>query len=94
MVHLLMFPHVLPQVENPQIVLAFLALGPLLGAPFVFDKVTLVLNPGLCHLFSECEELKRLLPEMVRFEPTWEELELYKDGGIAIIDQWICSHAR
>jgi hypothetical protein len=31
---------------------------------------------------------------MVRFEPTWEELELYKDGGIAIIDQWICSHAR
>ncbi|XP_036624849.1 GDP-fucose protein O-fucosyltransferase 2 [Trichosurus vulpecula] len=43
---------------------------------------------------KECEELKRLLPEMVRFEPTWEELELYKDGGIAIIDQWICSHAR
>lgn len=31
---------------------------------------------------------------MVRFEPTWEELELYKDGGIAIIDQWICAHAR
>ncbi|XP_037597939.1 GDP-fucose protein O-fucosyltransferase 2 isoform X2 [Cebus imitator] len=42
----------------------------------------------------EYEELKKLLPEMVRFEPTWEELELYKDGGIAIIDQWICSHAR
>lgn len=31
---------------------------------------------------------------MVRFEPTWEELELYKDGGVAIIDQWVCSHAR
>lgn len=31
---------------------------------------------------------------MLRFEPTWEELELYKDGGVAIIDQWICSHAR
>ncbi|XP_074046040.1 GDP-fucose protein O-fucosyltransferase 2 [Macrotis lagotis] len=43
---------------------------------------------------EECEELKRLLPEMVRFEPTWEELELYKDGGVAIIDQWICAHAR
>ncbi|XP_064236306.1 GDP-fucose protein O-fucosyltransferase 2 isoform X2 [Aotus nancymaae] len=42
----------------------------------------------------EYEELKKLLPEMVRFEPTWEELELYKDGGVAIIDQWICSHAR
>ncbi|CAJ0965035.1 unnamed protein product [Ranitomeya imitator] len=40
------------------------------------------------------EELRRLIPEMVRFEPTWEELELYKDGGVAIIDQWICAHAR
>lgn len=43
---------------------------------------------------KEQEELKRLLPEMVRFEPTWEELELFKDGGVAIIDQWICAHAR
>lgn len=43
---------------------------------------------------AELEELKRLLPEMLRFEPTWEELELYKDGGVAIIDQWICAHAR
>ncbi|XP_070108695.1 GDP-fucose protein O-fucosyltransferase 2 isoform X3 [Equus caballus] len=43
---------------------------------------------------AEYEQLKQLLPEMVRFEPTWEELELYKDGGVAIIDQWICSHAR
>uniref|UniRef100_A0A4W2GAE5 GDP-fucose protein O-fucosyltransferase 2 n=1 Tax=Bos indicus x Bos taurus TaxID=30522 RepID=A0A4W2GAE5_BOBOX len=43
---------------------------------------------------KELEELRRLLPEMVRFEPTWEELELYKDGGVAIVDQWICAHAR
>ncbi|XP_061463610.1 GDP-fucose protein O-fucosyltransferase 2 isoform X1 [Rhineura floridana] len=43
---------------------------------------------------KETEQLERLLPEMVRFEPTWEEVELYKDGGIAIIDQWICAHAR
>ncbi|XP_047574161.1 GDP-fucose protein O-fucosyltransferase 2 isoform X2 [Lutra lutra] len=43
---------------------------------------------------TEHEELRRLLPEMVRFEPTWEELELYRDGGVAIIDQWICAHAR
>ncbi|XP_049641427.1 GDP-fucose protein O-fucosyltransferase 2 isoform X2 [Suncus etruscus] len=42
----------------------------------------------------EVEELRRLLPEMVRFEPTWGELELYKDGGVAIIDQWVCAHAR
>lgn len=44
--------------------------------------------------FAEYEELKKLLPEMVRFEPTWEELELFKDGGVAIIDQWVCAHAR
>lgn len=57
-----------------------------------------VCTPGPCISALLCpaeqEELKRLLPEMVRFEPTWEELELYKDGGIAIIDQWICAHAR
>lgn len=49
---------------------------------------------GCAFQFAEYEELKRLLPEMVRFEPTWEELELYKDGGVAIIDQWVCAHAR
>ncbi|XP_026563479.1 GDP-fucose protein O-fucosyltransferase 2 isoform X1 [Pseudonaja textilis] len=45
-------------------------------------------------IMQEVEQLKALLPEMVRFEPTWEEIDLYKDGGIAIIDQWICAHAR
>ncbi|XP_061089395.1 GDP-fucose protein O-fucosyltransferase 2 isoform X2 [Conger conger] len=43
---------------------------------------------------EELEELKRMLPETVRFEPTWEDVELLKDGGVAIIDQWICVHAR
>ncbi|XP_048390967.1 GDP-fucose protein O-fucosyltransferase 2 isoform X1 [Stegostoma tigrinum] len=43
---------------------------------------------------DEVNELKRLLPNMLRFEPTQEELQLYKDGGVAIIDQWICAHAR
>ncbi|XP_054065351.1 GDP-fucose protein O-fucosyltransferase 2 isoform X1 [Rissa tridactyla] len=43
---------------------------------------------------EEIELLKKLLPEMLRFEPSWEELELYKDGGLAVIDQWICAHAR
>ncbi|XP_061858497.1 GDP-fucose protein O-fucosyltransferase 2 isoform X2 [Colius striatus] len=43
---------------------------------------------------EEVELLRKLLPEMVRFEPSWEELELYKDGGLAVIDQWICAHAR
>ncbi|XP_043549166.1 GDP-fucose protein O-fucosyltransferase 2 isoform X2 [Chiloscyllium plagiosum] len=43
---------------------------------------------------DELKELKRRLPNMLRFEPTQEELQLYKDGGVAIIDQWICAHAR
>uniref|UniRef100_A0A8C5MDA2 GDP-fucose protein O-fucosyltransferase 2 n=1 Tax=Leptobrachium leishanense TaxID=445787 RepID=A0A8C5MDA2_9ANUR len=43
---------------------------------------------------EDLEKLRKLIPEMVRYEPTWEELELYKDGGVAIIDQWICAHAR
>lgn len=42
----------------------------------------------------ELRELKRLLPDMVRFEPSKEDLELLKDGGVAIVDQWICAHAR
>merc|ERR1712096_96532 len=32
--------------------------------------------------------------KIVRFEPTKQELEKFKDGGVAIIDQSICSHAR
>ncbi|KAF5903387.1 GDP-fucose protein O-fucosyltransferase 2 isoform X1, partial [Clarias magur] len=43
---------------------------------------------------EEVLKLKKLLPEMVRYEPSREELELLKDGGVAIIDQWICAHAR
>ncbi|CAL9690656.1 unnamed protein product [Knipowitschia caucasica] len=43
---------------------------------------------------GENQELRRLLPEMVRFEPSAEDLDLFKDGGVAIIDQWICAHAR
>ncbi|XP_037380366.1 GDP-fucose protein O-fucosyltransferase 2 [Talpa occidentalis] len=43
---------------------------------------------------TEQEELRRLLPEMVRFEPGHAELALYGDGGVAIVDQWVCAHAR
>ena len=31
---------------------------------------------------------------VVKYIPTPEELEDYKDGGVAIIDQIIASHAR
>lgn len=51
---------------------------------------------SLCPLCDhvELKELKRYLPEMVQFEASTEDLELFKDGGVAIIDQWICAHAR
>ena len=29
-----------------------------------------------------------------RYKPTDDILEKYKDGGLAIIDQWISAHAR
>lgn len=32
--------------------------------------------------------------EIYRYKPTKEVREKYKDGGIAIIDQWIAAHAR
>ncbi|XP_039265668.2 GDP-fucose protein O-fucosyltransferase 2-like [Styela clava] len=43
---------------------------------------------------KEMTELEKLLPNMVRYIPTSEEDKKYKKGGIAIIDQIICSHAR
>lgn len=59
------------------------------------NKIIVTINVfiNLCDLV-ELKELKRLLPDMVRFEPSAEDLELLKDGGVAIIDQWICAHAR
>ncbi|XP_061169362.1 GDP-fucose protein O-fucosyltransferase 2-like [Saccostrea echinata] len=45
---------------------------------------------------TEYEEFKSHLKDfqVYRFEPTAEELQTYKDGGVAIIDQWIACHAR
>ncbi|XP_071100851.1 GDP-fucose protein O-fucosyltransferase 2-like [Haliotis cracherodii] len=44
----------------------------------------------------EFDEVKNLLSgyEVYRFRPSKEILEKYMDGGVAIIDQWICAHAR
>ncbi|KAK2173863.1 hypothetical protein NP493_845g01010 [Ridgeia piscesae] len=45
---------------------------------------------------DELDELRRELKgvTVTRFERTKEALNEYKDGGIAIIEQWICAHAR
>ena len=46
---------------------------------------------------GEFAELERyMLPdfEVYRFEPSKEVKELIKDGGVAVVDQIICSHAK
>ncbi|XP_074652453.1 GDP-fucose protein O-fucosyltransferase 2-like [Tubulanus polymorphus] len=45
---------------------------------------------------DEYGELKWFLKDykVERFRPSSEELNQFQDGGIAIIDQWICAHAR
>jgi peptide-O-fucosyltransferase len=45
---------------------------------------------------SEIDELVVFLKNytIVRFAPTQAELKRYYDGGVAIIDQWICAHAK
>ena len=55
-----------------------------------------------CHrltiyaLFIEFMKLKELLHpyNVFRYEPSRESLVKFKDGGVAIIEQIICSHAR
>ena len=45
---------------------------------------------------TEIKELKKLLPDykVYNYVPPKGILENFKDGGVAIIDQWICAHAR
>ena len=45
---------------------------------------------------TEVKQLKENLAEFSvrQFEPTLDVVKKYKDGGVAIVDQWICAHAR
>ena len=48
-------------------------------------------------LFKEINELKSSLKEhrLIYYRPEdYDELYEYKDGGVAIIDQLVCAHAR
>ena len=38
--------------------------------------------------------LKRTVRGLVWYEPSEDEIHLYGDGGVAIIDQWIASHGK
>lgn len=44
----------------------------------------------------EFDELKNYLKDykVLRYRPSKESLRKFKDGGVSIIDQIICSHAR
>ena len=48
----------------------------------------------LVCLISEKEELKKMVEGLVWYRPRKEELARYGSGGVAIIDQWIASHAQ
>jgi len=44
-------------------------------------------------LLIDIKYLQKKLP-IVKYTPSNEILEKYGDGGVAIIDQWICAHAQ
>ncbi|XP_052770117.1 GDP-fucose protein O-fucosyltransferase 2-like [Mya arenaria] len=47
---------------------------------------------------DQVKEFKELVEkagyEVFKYTPTSKDLEILKDGGVAIIDQWICAHAQ
>ena len=45
-------------------------------------------------IIAERKVLAELVGGMVWFTPTEDELHRYGDGGVAIVDQWIASHAK
>jgi peptide-O-fucosyltransferase len=54
----------------------------------------ILIIPGFCLSFLEKEVLARLVEGVVWYTPTSEDMHRYGDGGVAIIDQWIASHAK
>lgn len=46
--------------------------------------------------YDDKQELKNILKDIkvISYEATKERIEKFKDGGLAIIDQWICAHAK
>ena len=48
---------------------------------------------SVCFYSTEIKYLKERLP-LVKYEPSRSVLKKYGDGGVAIIDQWICAHGK
>lgn len=54
-------------------------------------------KPLNCHNYvSEVEDLQKFLSpsKLVQYKPNLEIKNQLKDGGVAIVDQIICSYAR
>jgi len=51
---------------------------------------------GVVFVNIEVRQLRTHLSEFSvhQYEPTLNVISKYKDGGVAIVDQWICTHAR
>ena len=63
--------------------------------PFVADESGIKIMT--CASYFSCSEkqrLKLLVGGLVWFAPTESELFFHRDGGVAIIDQWIASHGK
>ncbi|CAG2058096.1 unnamed protein product [Timema podura] len=69
------------------------------GGPFLsvhLRRKDFLLKFAVFFSILEFEELQSYLPkyQLFRYTPSKTVKEKYKDGGVAIIDQIICSHAR
>ena len=58
------------------------------------DKVFLATDAPDREVEQLRNALGNLKVELVKYKPTDEVLQTFKDGGIAILDQVICSHAK
>jgi len=47
-------------------------------------------------IMTEIRQLRKHLAKFSvhQYEPALNVVSKYKDGGVAIVDQWICAHAR
>ena len=60
------------------------------------DQHNMIIISFVNKFLSEYEELKSQLSpyKVYRYVPKKEVKQQYKDGGVAIVDQWIAAHAR
>ena len=62
----------------------------------MFISVSRLIRNSIVHFHLELEELQSHIKsgKVYQYPRPKETIEMYKDGGIAIIDQWIAAHGR